>query len=181
MVSTPIDERDRQHMAENDPYRQMEGAVIRPKDILSSGEQEAANSKTGVVKNTTKTKSSSTTKASSELNAAEASQTKTSRFINSVRGHKQGQSQGKGKGFFRKAGPLGAIAAILFGGGFFFFGAQSLLGPHLSALYTQQTDLQFTSYSMRNSRLMSYMLDGGNQIKISNFRSKIFFKRKHIF
>ena len=169
MVSTPTDERDRQHMAENDPYRQMEGAIIRPKDILSSGEKEASTNKANVVKNTTKTKGTSSTKSSSELNAAESSQTKTSRFINSVRGFGNNKSQGKSKGFFKKAGPLSAIVAILFGGGFFFFGAQSLLGPHLSALYTQQTDLQFTAYSMRNSRLMSYMLDGGNQIKISNF------------
>ena len=172
MVSTPTDERDRQHMAENDPYRQMEGAIIRPKDILSSGEKEASTNKANVVKNTTKTKGISSTKSSSELNAAESSQTKTSRFINSVRGFGNNKSQGKSKGFFKKAGPLSAIVAILFGGGFFFFGAQSLLGPHLSALYTQQTDLQFTAYSMRNSRLMSYMLDGGNQIKISNFTKK---------
>ena len=42
MVSTPTDERDRQHMAKHDPYRQMEGAITRPKDILSSAESESS-------------------------------------------------------------------------------------------------------------------------------------------
>lgn len=171
MVSTPIDERDRQHMAENDPYRQMEGAITRPKDILSTGEKEASTKGRNVVKNTTKSKKSLSGDLSDRLNAAEQSQTKLSNFTNSVRGLNASTS-GKGRGFFKKAGPIGLIASLIFGGGLFFFGAQSLLAPHLSALYTQQTDLQFTSYSMRNSRLMSYMLDGGNQIKVSNFTKK---------
>lgn len=159
-------------MAENDPYRQMEGAVIRPKDILSSGEKEASSRKTSVVKNTTNNKRSLASQFSDKLNSAERNQSKTTNFVNSVRGLKSSTSQGRGKGIFKKAGPITFIATLLLGGGMFFYGAQSVLGPHLSALYTQQTDLQFTSYSMRNSRLMSYMLDGGNQIKISNFTKR---------
>lgn len=94
-------------------------------------------------------------------------------FRNSVKGKKSSSNKkGKGKGFFKKAGPIGAITGILFGGGLFFYATQSMLAPHLSALYTQATDLQFTSYNMRNTRIMSYMIDGGGQVKISNFTKK---------
>ena len=96
-----------------------------------------------------------------------------SNFRNSVKGKSPtANKKSKGKGFFKKAGPIGAITGILFGGGIFFYATQSMLAPHLSALYTQATDLQFTSYNMRNTRIMSYMIDGGGQVKISNFTKK---------
>ena len=182
MVSTPTDERDRQHMAPNDPYRNMAGPEIRPTDILSAGETNIPkNTPESVVKNTTNkpsTRQQNKTKLSENLthrlNSAEQNQTSTKQsFINSVHGRNHRSSAtGKLKQNFKKFGPLAFITTLIFGGGIFFYGAQSFLAPHLSALYTQQTDLQFTAYSMRGSRLMSYMLDGGNQIKVSNFTKK---------
>ena len=178
MVSTPTDERDRQHMAKHDPYRQMEGAITRPKDILSSAESESSKEQSAQdhinsqTKKTPKKQRSLSDELSKKLNSAEQNQSSSHSFTNSVRGLNRKQQSNKKRGFFRKAGPITIIATLLFVGGLFFYGSQSLLAPHLSNLYTQQTDLQFTSYSMRNSRLMSYMLDGGNQIKISNFTKK---------
>lgn len=78
----------------------------------------------------------------------------------------------KKKGLLRRFGPLGLIVFILFGGGFMLTGFQSSLGPQLSALVTEATDIQYPSYNLRNQRLMKYLLDGGDQIKISNFTKR---------
>ena len=58
---------------------------------------------------------------------------------------------------------IGGIAACLF----IIFGSTSLLGAHLEALYTEATDTQYTSNTLRSTRLFSYMLTGGNQISTS--------------
>ncbi|MBR5419202.1 hypothetical protein IK110_03065 [Candidatus Saccharibacteria bacterium] len=71
-----------------------------------------------------------------------------------------------GRSRFRRIAPATLITGLLASGGFLFFFSQSALGPHLSSLYTEATDLQFTSYSSRNTRLFKYLLDGGDQIKI---------------
>ena len=73
---------------------------------------------------------------------------------------------------FRRFGPLTIILAIIFGGGIFFTGFQSSLGPQLSALVTEATDVQYPSYNLRNQRLFKYLMDGGDQIKISNFTKR---------
>ena len=78
----------------------------------------------------------------------------------------------KKKGLLRRFGPLGLIVAILFGGGFMLTGFQSSLGPQLSSLVTEATDIQYPSYNLRNQRIMKYLLDGGDQIKISNFTKR---------
>lgn len=65
---------------------------------------------------------------------------------------------------FRKALPVAAIAAVLGVALFAIFGSTSLLGAHLESLYTKATDTQYTSSSIRSSRIFTYMLDGGNQL-----------------
>ena len=174
MVSTPQDERDRPHMSQHDPYRNMPGANTRPENILVNAEAEASQPTNSPSSININTKTAHSKNLSRHLGSAEAEQRSEHSFINSVTGRLQQSQKLKPTGIrgFKKVAPLALIASLLLGGGFFFYATQFLLAPHLSALYTQQTDLQFTSYSMRNSRLMSYMLDGGNQIKVSNFTKK---------
>lgn len=68
---------------------------------------------------------------------------------------------------FKRSAPMvaivGGIAACLF----VIFGSTSLLGAHLEALYTEATDTQYTSSTLRGTRLFSYMLTGGDQISTS--------------
>ncbi len=167
MVSIP----DKTHYrGAHDPYNDMETATTRPDYIarqeLQNAEKNAVkNSNTGI--NSAKSTTSRNTLTDS-VKSSEENQT-SSNFLNSVRGR---NAKGKKKGLLRRMAPMTIISGLLLGGGAFFFGAQSMLGPHLSSLYTNATDVQFSSYHFRNSRLMSYMLDGGGQIKISNFTKK---------
>lgn len=73
----------------------------------------------------------------------------------------------KNKWSFKKASPLVAIVGGLAACLFVLFGSTSLLGAHLEALYTEATDTQYTSNTMRSTRLFSYMLTGGNQVSTS--------------
>lgn len=185
MVSTP---RSKRYRSASDPYNNMEEANIRPSNIarqdLSDAENSAASmneedlnpdTPRGSGRNRRESTSDALRRRERNQRSSSSIQDSQTKFRNSVQGKnaKNGaRKSGKGSGFAKKLGPIGAITGILFGGGFFFYAAQSFLAPHLSALYTQATDLQFTSYNMRNARLMSYMVDGGNQIKISNFTRK---------
>lgn len=189
MVSTP---RSRKYRSTNDPYNEMEEAETRPSYIsrqeLSDAEKSATTNtepdtsespEDAQIPGHHKRESNSDTLRRRERNqrSDSASTNLQSNFQNSVRGKNaplknQEKGKSKAKNFFKKAGPIGAITGILFGGGIFFYAAQSFLAPHLSALYTQATDLQFTSYNMRNTRIMSYMIDGGGQVKINNFTKK---------
>lgn len=173
MVSTPNDGRYR---GKHDPYNSMEEASIRPENIarqeLSAAEQAATKNGSDSISRGQKTPFGSN-RITRSLQQSEQNQKSGlgNQFRNSVAGRALKES-GKRKGFLKKAAPLTMIVGVLFGGGAFFYGAQSLLAPHLSALYTNATDLQFTSYNMRNSRLMSYMIDGGGQVKITGFTTK---------
>ena len=172
MVSTPQNSRYRRA---HDPYNDMETAITRPQNIarqqLSDAEKTAANSATDPSKSNS---TSISQRLANSLRQSEQNQTSTafaSNFRNSVSGKSSLKTSNKSR-IFKRFAPLTVITAILFGGGAFFYGAQSLLAPHLSSLYTNATDVQFTSYSMRNQRLFKYLMDGGDQIKISNFTKK---------
>ncbi|MBQ9029375.1 hypothetical protein IJ114_01230 [Candidatus Saccharibacteria bacterium] len=67
----------------------------------------------------------------------------------------------------KKATPLAVIIGALAASLFVLFGSTSLLGAHLEALYTEATDTQYTSNTLRSTRLFSYMLTGGDQITTS--------------
>ena len=172
MASTPQDKRYR---GAHDPYNNMEEADIRPKDIarqeLSAAEKAATKNPSDSASGSQK--SFASTRITRSLRNSEENQSShlDHQFRNSVHGKNNQQSKGRGR-LLKKVAPLTMIVGVLFGGGAFFYGAQSLLAPHLSALYTNATDLQFTSYHMRNSRLMSYLLNGGGQVKISGFTTK---------
>ncbi|MDR3297879.1 MAG: hypothetical protein LBT19_00660 [Candidatus Nomurabacteria bacterium] len=161
MVSTG---EDKSYMGKDDPYRDMDGAVVRPKNIAKSSLIEAEKSAEGKILNENEAKSA---------RAMEMGQPLASGFKNSVRGlnAKQAKKRGGG-GWLKKKGPMAAIASLVLGGAALFFGGQSVLGPHLSSLFTEATDVQFTSYSMRNQRLFKFMMDGGDQIKITAFSQK---------
>ena len=170
MASTPTDKRYR---GAHDPYNGMEEAEIRPNNIarqeLSAAEQAATKQSSDHTSDSQKTFASDRITRSLRNSEENQQSTFTNQFRNSVQGKNSGQGRKK---FAKKIAPLTVIIGVLFGGGAFFYGAQSLLAPHLSALYTNATDLQYTSYHMRNSRLMSYLLNGGGQVKISGFTTK---------
>ena len=162
------------------PYRNMDGPDIRPDNIarqnLSDAENLAAEDKPeSSTKRSTNRRSSVDT-----LLSKERSQRSDHLIRNSVRGLSDaaathagaGKFSFKGRSRFRRAAPATIITGLLVSGAFLFFGAQSALGPTISNLYTEATDVQFTSYSSRNTRLFKYMLDGGDQIKINPFKAK---------
>jgi len=109
-----------------------------------------------------------------DLRSSERSQRST--FSNNVTGHhdvpgryrsrNNNAVQFKGRSRLRRWAPVTLITSLLASGGFLFFASQSALGPHISSLFTEATDVQFTSYNSRNTRLFKYLLDGGDQLKI---------------
>jgi len=174
MVSTP------QYRSEHDPYKDIEAPEIRPSYIarqLSDAEKDAAQSHTQ--KNLTGRLTDSL--RNSEQNQARNRSQKaplepTSNFRNAVRGRNnknRRSSKAGGKSGFRKLAPsIGGIAGLILGGGALYYGASSTIIGQLSALYTKATDVQFSSYHMRSPRILKYLMDGGNQIRISNFTKK---------
>lgn len=154
-------------LAPNDPFRNMEKAETQPdlrivkggtaKNKLAAAEKEASNkSKRGSARN------------------LEMAQPTNFGYRNSVKGlsAKQAGKNQKKTSWLKRGGPVAAISAMLLGGLALFFGGTSLLGPHLSSLFTEATDVQYTSYSMRNQRLFKFMMDGGDQIAITTFSKK---------
>ncbi len=179
MVSTP------QYRSKNDPYNGVEEADIRPSYIarqLSEAEQDS-------LKNQSNNNISLSDRLADSLRKSEQDQPRNQRsrslqsenprdgFKNSVSGR---QNQGKrsnlkgraGGGGFKRFAPVTAITGLIIGGGGLFYGASSLLGPNLSALYTKATDVQFSSYHLRNVRMFKFLMDGGDQIRISNFTKR---------
>lgn len=64
----------------------------------------------------------------------------------------------KGKSNKRKAAVIGVIASLIIGGGAFLGSSNSLLAPAMEALFTEATDTQYASASMRSTHLMRYYL-----------------------
>lgn len=161
--------RPNQYRRAHDPYNSMEEAKTRPdfvRTALKNAENNALlpqkSAENSNKKTATTQKRAQNSRLADSLRSLEKNQ-ESRPFLNSVRGlprqsTKQGSS-GK-KSFLKKLAPTTFIAALILGGGALFFSAQTLLGPHLSALYTKATDLQYTSYSLRVPRLMQYMLKG---------------------
>ena len=162
MVSTPQDD---SRLASHDPYRDMESHQTRPKNIQPSA------SKTSL----RQAETAASTKTQPTSPTATENPPFSSHIKNNVTGKRPSDPKTppqKKKGFFKGKGPLTIILFMIFGGGALFFSGQSILGPHLSALFTEATDVQFTSYSLRNQRLFKFMMDGGDQIKLTTFSKK---------
>ena len=186
MVAKPKG-RKNPNLSENDPYQGMETAKIRP-DYIPYQDDASRSELSAAEKTATKNESSRNkardgkrSDAISSLRSSEESQRRT--FRNSVNGRYdngrpgrsrfgRGRLQAKGRGRFNRAAPATIITGLIVSGAFLFFSAQSGLAPTLSSQYTAATDLQFTSYNTRNTRLFKYMLDGGDQIKINAFKAK---------
>lgn len=71
---------------------------------------------------------------------------------------------GKLSGKFKKRAVYIIIAAALGGGVAFLGSSNSLLAPALEALYTEATDTQYASNSMRYTRLFRYALSGQGSV-----------------
>ena len=169
----------------HDPYNAMEESDIRPDFVARKNLSEAESSASKAPESDTKSKHSSKN-STSRLNSLERNQrsdnysNNSSSFRNNVTGRKaitnstSKSSKLKLATRFkkRKLAPASIITMLLIGGGALFFLSQSILGPHLSSLYTEATDLQFTSYNARNTRIFKYLINGGDQIKISKFSKK---------
>ncbi len=179
------DKSGQKYRRKHDPYNGMETPEIRPDYIarqeLSDAEKSAAEN------DGNNDFSRPSDRAIDHLKNVERNRLNdfSNNFRNSVSGRKTNvrgrvgrASRGTkisakgGHPFRRKLAPVSFITALLLGGGVLFYASQSILGPHLSSLYTAATDLQFSSYNARNSRIFKYLINGGDQIKISNFSQK---------
>lgn len=159
-----------------DPYNDMESADIHPEFVARKKLSDAEK----IATNDTSSNHGRRRATVTSLRSSERSQRSDNyrTFSNNVTGrnsntqHRGRFSRGNekvkfnGRSRFRRAAPATLITGLLASGGFLFFFSQSALAPHLSNLYTEATDLQFTSYNSRNTRLFKYLLDGGDQIKI---------------
>lgn len=157
----------------HDPYNGMEQAIIRPKNIAR---QELSDAEKNATKNNHQNSDASL--RSREQNQLSDISPRASHFRNAVTGrntiskHRLSFNSKSSRGKKRFA-PIALIFSLIFGGGGLFYASQSFLGPNLSNLYTNATDMQFTSYNARNQRLFKYLLNGGDQVKIGlNFNKK---------
>jgi hypothetical protein len=173
----------------HDPYNGMEDPEIRPDYIarqeLSDAEKSATNTNNSDNSNHSGRPSDRAINSLKQIEQNRISDYSTNsrnsvtgrhsaayeRGANRRWGKKQSKLNSKGK-FRKRFAPITIIMSLLFGGGALFFASQSFLGPHLSSLYTEATDLQFTSYNSRNTRIFKHLINGGDQIKISNFTKK---------
>ncbi len=159
----------------HDPYNGIEEPDIRPDFVARKNLANAEKAATAKTNNS---------HSSNSLLDGERNQSSNT-FRNNVsgrRGANRANSMRSGGGLhskdikkkkrFGRAAPASIITMLLAGGGALFFLTQAILGPHLSSLYTRATDVQYTSYNMRNQRLFKYMLNGGDQVKVSLFSKK---------
>ena len=178
MVSTP----NQKYRRANDPYNAMEEAIIRPTNIarqLSEAEEGASAQSEREGERPLVSEQLARSLRDSEQNQRSTNLTTSlddfsdSRFRNSVTGHnakskKQGNKKGKKSG----KGPIATFLISLAAFGGLFGAASSTLGANITALYAKATNVQFSSYHLRSARVFKYMLDGGNQIKISRFTKR---------
>ena len=181
MVSTP------KYRSENDPYNGVEEADIRPSYIarqLSEAEQGASGKQSGdqpslsskladSLRNSEQNQRSSSLGGNSR-HPSSASRNPFSNAFHNATGSKNPFKRG-GKtpsNFAKRLIPSTSIVGTLVAFCALIFGAFSTVGTQVSTLFTQATDIEFSSYHMRNIRLFKYMMDGGNQIGISNFTRK---------
>ena len=182
MVAKP---QGQKYRAEHDPYNDME----RPDFLARKSLSEAESNLSKLEKEAEETKHHSRHRkhsATNRLRQSEENQTSSlvnNSFRNNVTGRSDDSSSGQ-KRFahisnlgkkgskFRKLAPASIITLLLAGGGIIFYFTQTMLAPHLSNLYTRATDIQFPSYTTRNQRIFKYMVDGGDQLKISNNLTK---------
>ena len=178
------DNSGQKYRRKHDPYNGVEEAEIRPDYIARQELSDAEKSATENADDSINDKPNRfSDRAIDRLNNEERNRFSeySNSFRNSVTGNRVARGRRGGKESIKVGGkkslkkrwaPISIIAALLFGGGALFYASQSILGPHLSSLYTEATDLQFTSYNSRNSRIFKYLINGGDQIKISNFSQK---------
>ena len=144
----------------------MEGRPKTSRDFFRDLEKDAAISPNTAEAEYKAKKEAETAKAQNELEKKSLyrGQRGSQSFYNS---QIKNSLKSKKRWSLKKTTPLvaivGGIAACLF----VIFGSTSLLGAHLEALYTEATDTQYTSSTLRSTRLFSYMLTGGNQISTS--------------
>ena len=176
MAEMVIRPKGQKYRGKNDPYNDMDSAEIRPDYIarqeLSDAEKSAAKEQAETHETPSRLgrshdsinriRARERNQRSSTLNSSRSS------FRNSVAGTKgqggRAKFASKGRGRLRRFAPITIIFSLLLGGGGLFLASQSAIVPQLSNLYTEATDLQFTSRTRRSTRLFKYLMDGGDQI-----------------
>ncbi len=151
----------------NDPFRGAFDPEIRPSlKVLEGGKQDKP-SKSALAKDASKDLSQAEKGAAENplqkvdagtkniLNAENGAG-----FKNSVQGLPLGGKKGKGKGSFKKIGPIGAIVALFIGAGSLIFGGQSLLPFSLLAQFIGNFDSISVSTSMRSRVFLNYQTNG---------------------
>lgn len=88
-------------------------------------------------------------------------------YTGSGKNNSNTKTKAKGKLRTKIAGIL--IVAMLGGGGLFLSSTNSMLGPALEALVTEQTDTQYASSNQRSVRLMRYAVQGQEVIKTNTW------------
>ena len=161
---------DKPFMGEHDPYQNMERAIIRPKDIPRSKESargklfDAEQAASKSPSKATRSQNSLTNGSARSLRNLEQSQP--SIFRNNVRGRNESSDKkGKKKTGFKKYLPLTAIASFLIALVALFYGASTLLGSAFNSLITRATDVQFTSYLRRNTRIFKHAIEASNPVQ----------------
>ena len=165
----------------HDPYNDMERPDFQARQSLSEAESNLPD----IQKEAERTKRSyrhQKHSAATRLRQSEENQSSDairSTFRNNVAGktasevlRSRGRLNGKGGGILKKAAPASIITILLVVGGFIFYGLQTALPQNISSNYTAKTDVQYSSYMTRNQSIVKYMMDGGDQIKISNNLTK---------
>ncbi len=181
MVEMAISPKGHKYRRAKDLPKEWAESIIRPENIARRELSDAE--KIATTDEASRNKSRANKRANSVTNLRSSEQSQRRTFRNSVTGNAQARrgrfgrgataaQQVQGRSRLRRIAPATSILGIIVSGAFLFFTSQSALGPTLSENYTEATDLQFTSYNTRNTRLFRYMIDGGDQIKINSFKAK---------
>lgn len=170
------DNSGQKYRRKHDPYNGMETPEIRPGNIAR---QELSDAEKSASKNNQKLSAGRLADAEHSfrnsvvgLTPRAASARAAGKTISRSGRIKSSKIAGHSRFKKRRWAPVSIITALLIGGGALFFASQSILGPHLSSLYTEATDLQYTSYNARNTRIFRYLINGGDQVRISRFSQR---------
>ncbi len=172
-------------LAPDDPYNDMEGAEIRPNFRVIDGGK-SNNSKPNSTSNRNNLKVIDGGKSPNQSrdllrNSEESALSGKEQLTESAesglsggglftgKGKDNNSKKGKAKGKLKTKIAGALIVAMLTGGGVFLGTTNSMLGPAIEALFTEQTDTQYASANRRSVRLMRYAVEGDEVIKTNKW------------
>lgn len=171
-------------LAPDDPYNNMEGAEIRPNfQVIDGGKSNNSKPSSNSSSNRNNLRVIDGGKFPNQsrdlLRSSEESALSDKEQLTQSEGAEKGglytgkgknnskTKKGKGKLKTKIAGVM--IVALLTGGGVFLGTTNSMLGPAIEALFTEQTDTQYASANKRSARLMRYAVQGDEVIKTNTW------------